>query len=445
MTKRQRMGSRLVAGVAAVVLTGLLAEPAAADQTPAGQGSQTARQPARPYRGLFGAGTPAARGGHALDLTVSVYQEYGNNQNGEIPTGALVLNPGWFMGVEGGLFFQKVGQHTTVGLRGDGAFRYYQDIKQTTSPRYRAALGIDTTSGRRRQTTTHVGAAVEFEPYYVLSLFSAPASVEGAAILPTSRDDLLYTQRRQIYSQSFSLEHQLTARSTFSLSENVRYTKADTPGLDVRAVRASARYGYRLSRYAALRLGYGYQVGGYGLQATQQLNAHDIDLSLDYRRPLTRSRRTTVGFGSGSSLVTAQPQRQWRIVGVANLRHELGAGWFIQGDFARNVQLVEGFTAPFFVNTVTGSLGGFMGRRVELLTSGAYSRGDVGFSRNRYNAIQGSARLRLALARFISVSTEGLVYSHHFDARIVTPEAFPPQLSRWTVRWNVALWLPLSR
>ena len=133
------------------------------------------------------------------------------------------------------------------------------------------------------------------------------------------------------------------------------------------------------------------------------------------------------------------------VIGAANLRHEMAKGWFIQGDFGRNVQLVEGFADPFFVNTATASVGGFMGRRVELLASGAYSRGTVGFGSNNYHALEGSARLRLALARFIAIDTEGLINQHAFDNTVALAGVVPPVLNRWAVRCNVALWLPLSR
>ena len=63
-------------------MTGLLAcvlvavAVTASAQTSAQAGRR--QQANQPYRGLFGAGTPARPGGHALDLMLSVYEEYGN-------------------------------------------------------------------------------------------------------------------------------------------------------------------------------------------------------------------------------------------------------------------------------------------------------------------------------------------------------------------------------
>jgi hypothetical protein len=132
-------------------------------------------------------------------------------------------------------------------------------------------------------------------------------------------------------------------------------------------------------------------------------------------------------------------------VGNANLRHEMGAGWFVQADFVRDAQLVEGFGDPFFVNTVTGSVGGFLGHRVEVLASSGYSRGLVGFGSDRYTSRQSSARLRWALATYLALDAEGLLIDYGFDDVVPVPGAAPANLNRWAVRCNIALWLPLSR
>lgn len=431
-------------GVLAAMLVALFAGVASAQQPASGQPVQVA--PGQPYRGLFGAGTPAAPGSHAFDLSLTVYEEYGNDREGAPAADQLVLTPGWFTGVRGGLSIEKAGRNARVGLRTEASARYYNDTGETTSPRYRAEVGLDTMGSGRRPTSVHLGGTFEYEPYYVLPLFSGAAPVTGGtAILPTSRDDLLFPTQRSVFAQSFSLERQMSARSTFSLFEDVRYTQSSADDSDVRVVRAGARLGRRFTRYAALRLGYAYQVGQFGAQTAQRLETHDIDVSIDYRRPLPRLRRTTFGFSTGSSLVTAQPNRRWDIVGNANLRHEFNEGWFLQADFVRNGRLVEGFSDPFFQNTVSASLGGFLGRRIEMLTSAGYSRGAIGFGTDRYRAVQGAARLRLALARYMALGVEGLLNQHRFDAGVALPSALPTRLDRWSVRGSLSLWLPLSR
>jgi hypothetical protein len=301
-------------------------------------------------------------------------------------------------------------------------------------------------AGSRKQHPVRFTGNVDYEPYYILSIIPSPVLPAGdTAILPTSRDDLLFQRARYIYGQAFSYEHQLSRRSYLGVFEDTRTTQASTQGLDVTSGRVGAHYGYRMSRYASLRLGYIYKLGNYGVDGTDRFESHDLDVAIDYSKPITPSRKTTFGFGAGASSVSRSTGPVWTSVGSANLRHQFGRGWFVKADFSRNAQLVEGFAEPFFANTITGSLGGFLGRRVEVLASTGYSKGLVGFGSDDYSTRQGSARLRLALGKYMAVDAEGLLTHYLFDNRVTVPGTFSSGLNRWSVRCNVAIWLPLSR
>lgn len=439
-----RLAFAMAAALATVLLPVCAAGQTAPRVTPVAQAD-------RPYRGLFGAGTGAVPGGHLLALSATVYEEYGTNaQGGDLPVtdGSVVLREGWFLGVRGQLGFEKAGRYSRIALRGEGAFRYVREVNETTSPRYRAEVAIDTRSGARKQNIFHFTGAAEFEPYYILSIFPVTVAETGdTAIVPTNRDDLLFKRTRHIYTQGFSYEQQLSSRSYLTVYEDWRKTQAQSAeaAFDVDDVRVGARYGYRLSPAASFRLGYGYRIGNYGLNAAQRFEAHDIDLSIDYRKALSRSKATTFGFGAGTSRISRDPEPLWTVVGSANLRHEFGRGWFVQADYRRDAQLVEGFADPFFVNTITGSLGGFLGHRVEVLAASGYSKGPVGFGANRYNSRQSSARLRWGLAKYVAIDAEGLMVNYDLGDAVTVPGTVPAVLDRWAVRCNVAVWLPLSR
>ncbi len=446
-------GTIAVVVVVGLIATGAQARAAAAPQDPPVQqptGQATTPEapplPAAPFRGLFGAGSPAAPGGHAIDLTGFVYQEYGNTEDYPNPNADDVLATGWFTAARGSLSYEQAGRYTRFGLRGEGAFRYYRETSLTTAPRFRADIGFDSRVGRRRRDTVQLAAFAERQPYYILPLFPSSVAVTGGtAILPSNRDDLLVRRDQYVYGESFGIEHQLSARTYVAIDQSFRYTRADQPGLDVHALTAGGRFGYRLSPNVSVLLGYAYQAGRYGPGTNERLQAHDIDVGLRVLKPLTPSRRTTVGFSAASSRVEAGGAQGWKVLGTANLRHEFTQGWFIEGAFGRDVQLVEGFAEPFFVNTVRASVGGFLGRRVEVLAEGGYSEGVIGFTADRYDAAQGSARLRMALTRFLAVDAEGLMNQYVFDNAGTVPAGVPPTINRWAVRWSVSLWLPLSR
>jgi hypothetical protein len=64
---------------------------------------------------------------------------------------------------------------------------------------------------------------------------------------------------------------------------------------------------------------------------------------------------------------------------------------------------------------------------------------------DHYSSRQGSARIRLALAKYMAVDAEGLLVQYLFGDAVPIPGGVPADLDRWAVRCNIALWLPLSR
>jgi len=409
-------------------------------------GAQSAPQAAKPYRGLFGGGSAPSPGRQQFDLTTNVYEEYGTTHDAAVAGSITSTTPAWFTAAQGRLAYQSTGQRNSVALRLDGNVRYYRDTHETTLPGARAEIAFNSGVGTRASSTVSFTASAEYQPYYVLPIFQASvAPAAETAILPTNRDDLLYRRTGYIYGQTFGFQRPLSQRTYFAVNQEARVTRTQSADLDVDNLRAGAFLGFRLSQHASLLTGYAYQFGQSGPQRSVQTIGQDVVLTVDYRRPLPRARRTTFGFSSGATRVTSGNTAQWFVLGTTNVRYELDKGWFLQVDFARRMQMVEGFTAPFFANTVAGSLGGFLGRRVEVLAAGAYSQGNVGFGSDSYRSTQGSGRMRLALARYVAIDVEGLLNKYTFDQQVPLPGLLPATLDRWAVRCNVALWLPMVR
>ena len=110
-----------------------------------------------------------------------------------------------------------------------------------------------------------------------------------------------------MYETSANLTRSLTSRSNFNLLGTFRYSDLSriAGGQDLRAYSAGGRYLYNLSRNATLHLGYIYREGQYTYVASAQSTvAHDIDVGVDYHKPLSFSRRTHVDFSVGSSFVS---------------------------------------------------------------------------------------------------------------------------------------------
>ena len=79
---------------------------------------------------------------------------------------------------------------------------------------------------------------------------------------------------------------------------------------------------------------------------------HDIDVGVDYARPLSLTRRTTLDFGTGSSVVTmptldlgqeaGATETQVRFVGDVGVTHEMGRTWRLRLGYNRGVGFAGG-------------------------------------------------------------------------------------------------------
>jgi hypothetical protein len=411
------------------------------------ENSRKSGQAGPAYRGLFAADARSGISPNELSLFVAVYEEYGSSPDVTALAGRapLSMQSGLFTGVRTDLMYSHRGDRTTVGFRTDAGLRYYSSIGATTELRYRSELGLSTVLGRMRRTSLSTALSVEASPSYSLSLFPGQSVLNDPGLLAANRDDMLTARAAMSYNGSIGFGHEFSPRSSIGFDTTFRYaTVTGAPG--VRDARVGVRFGRRLSRNVGVRLGYAYMQGQYGQKtAVNTMETHDLDLGVDYQKPLTRSRRTTLALGSGSTLVQMPDGKQYRVTAAANLRSELPKGWVAQLDYSRGVQLVEGFANPFFADTVTPSLGGYLTRRIQLSTGAGYSVGQVGLVGNRYRAMQASARLQVAATRFAAVDAQYLFYRYGFDDGIELFGGLRQSMDLSSVRINLTLWLPLFR
>jgi hypothetical protein len=184
---------------------------------------------------------------------------------------------------------------------------------------------------------------------------------------------------------------------------------------------------------------------------------HDIDVGVDYKRPLSLTRRTTVDFGVGSSIVnmpavaSTDSSLQYRVVGDLGLTHQMGRTWSARVAYNRGVGFTEGFAQPTFSDAVTGSVSGFFSRRVDFTAGGGLSIGDAGLSAGTgtadrgFRAYTGSARVRYGLGAMWALFGEYSYYKHDLGDVLIVAQGVPPILDRNSVRVGLTLWVPLLR
>ena len=240
------------------------------------------------------------------------------------------------------------------------------------------------------------------------------------------------------------------------------YTKTDftndSPGdrtgdFDVQTI--GARLRHEISRSASLTFGYALQESTFQGSTTPLSRTQNLIIGVDYRKPLSRSRRTFLQFNTGSVITNqVEPdqvatdqgdERHIRATGSAMLVHQMGRTWSTRAQYRRQVGYLEGFARPVFTDTATFAVGGLLTRRADLFVNVNYITGTSVARRDspRFDSYSGSARVRRAFTRNLAAFFEYLFYHYDFDDEADRPLGLPQAFSRNGVRVGLSLWLPL--
>jgi hypothetical protein len=185
---------------------------------------------------------------------------------------------------------------------------------------------------------------------------------------------------------------------------------------------------------------------------------HDIEAGVDYRRALSFSRRTSVSFGMGSTLVNAPvgvvdgdqaitSELQYRLVGDVGLTHEMGRTWRASVAYSRGIGYSEAFARPVYSDGVNAIVTGFFNRRTDVSASAGFSAGDVGVvqASSSFRAYRAATRARVALTSMWALFAEHQYYKHDLGDAFIVPVGVPSVLDRHSVRVGVTLWVPILR
>ena len=154
---------------------------------------------------------------------------------------------------------------------------------------------------------------------------------------------------------------------------------------------------------------------------------HDIDLGVDYARPLSLSRRTKLSFGSGSAVTPHNGGVAFNLTGNAMLTRQIGRTWQARVGVTRDVQLLEGFAEPVVANALAANVGGALRHRLMLSSSFTASRGAVGVgpaTGNGYLNWTGAVGIAMPLGRRAS-----------FDVQASLRASASTAIGRWPPGW----------
>jgi hypothetical protein len=403
-------------------------------------------QSERPFRGLFGGGGSGPDRGQTLDLNWSLLGAYDDNVTTDTnaPTDPRYLVPGVYSALAANLEYGARGERVSFNARAGSGGRYYpdQDLQELSALDAHAGVGLSATLGRR--VTLRAWQGFTYLPYYQFAFLTGLVpSIPNLA--PTDTGAVASSEAFD-YDGHFQFEGRLGPRSFLTSEYSYRQTQFKDSDEGFAWQLANARFRHNVTRDAALRLGYGYSESQNSLETTgPRIVNQIIDAGVDYGRALSFSRRTTLSFGTGSTLTADSVDRYFLFTGNAALTREIGRTWGATASFDRAIQYLAGFSGPLLSNAAQVRVRGLLSRRLEVTGAGGYSFGSVGLSPTAppYSTWTGHAGLRFALSRFLSLDTQYFYYRYGFAEGVDLPFGLPSGLNRNGVRIGLTGWLPL--
>jgi hypothetical protein len=206
-----------------------------------------------------------------------------------------------------------------------------------------------------------------------------------------------------------------------------------------------AVYRKNVSRYMALRAGYGYDEPTYA-GSVRSVQIHNIDTGIDYARPLSFSRRTTVRFAVGPTLFDRDDVKFYRVQAAASAIHDFGRTWSVTGVYNRGVQFVAIVPEPLYATTVSLSTGGLIGgRRLQFLAHAGYSSGQLVLSPSggHLDTAFGTSSLQWAFTDRLALHGSYSYYRYRPTTGLGIPLELRQDVDRQAFRVAVRMWLPV--
>jgi len=399
--------------------------------------AQQADRQERPFKPMYADEATAPK--VSFIFAGSVHEGRGEEGGGEF--GASGLERGrYYTGGQLGATYIRRGRRVILAADGSGGARYYRDLGEVTTVGHRASAGAEFLMGRARLQIAHAYRDNPFQQ--LLPQVGADGEATRNAANPDSSLSSTHTVQ---HASTVGWRRAFGRRSELAFNYGYSTTKiGDGAVQDMQQGGASFRH--RVSRGLELKLGHQARVFEDTQNPTgERVIAHDLDLGLDLDRELSFSRRTRVGFSSGSSIVSTDAGRRMMATGQASLKHEIGRSWNALASVGRKVDFVEGLQQPVVGQTLSFGLGGYWGRRFNVMLRGAAGDGKIATETGGdYRSITTEARGSFAISRGITCFAEHFYYQHTVSGAFL-PAGVPPTAYRRGLRTGVDVKLDAIR
>jgi hypothetical protein len=441
----------------------VLAEAASAfaqtpSQTPAA--STSAQASSRSYRGLFG-GSSSGTERDPLAVSLTVAEAYDQDLLGSLYSNPSVYQIGgrfteFMANIQYRADGRKVRFSTTVGTD----LRYYdqQDVFVGAGQYAGAGLSISLT----RDTTVTVNQTVSYAPSYLYRLFATPGVPELGQV--NSGTNYAVNQSPSLsYGTNVSTTTRVGPRSEFSVQAGGQFTDyvrngnlqtapvvAGVVASDLSSYQIGGRFSQALSHDLKLNVGYTFTRAQYYDGATP--NEQGLNFGFSYDRPISKTRRTHLSFGVGSSKLerpglgedVALLTPYYNVTGDVTFMRQFGRTWQADGAYHRGVGFVDGIRTPVLTDAVVIGASGMINRRVDLAVNAASTVGEPTFSGGLpgFRTNTGTARTHMAFNSRTAMFVEYIFYFYDFPIGLA-PIGAPPRVSRNSVRTGLTFWLPV--
>jgi len=340
------------------------------------------------------------------------------------------------------LAYHHRGRRTTFDLSGQSVVRGTQT--EVTPMRQQGTFAFAAT-GQRQQF--HLNQSASYAPSYQFGGTPGPAMTPETDTAQAHGDFANADLDALTSSTGVGWNRTLGSHFALTASYNLRRTMFDQAhsDLDMTSQDVGGGISRRLTRYVSLHGAYTYRVAD-SPSMGGRVRVNDIDAGVDFSRPLTVSKRTTLSFATGSSIVPDAQGMAYRVTGNAALNRAFGRTWNLRVGVNRAVRLVEGFTQPMMENSLDTALGGNLARHLSWSSSGSYSTGSVGLeqqAQNGYTNWTAASGLNVELGRHALFNVHYFIASDDFDQGVALPPGLVNQRLRQGVRAGITLRAPL--
>jgi len=420
----------------------------------AGFGQNEIRPPAGVVLGSVSPETTTKR--HRLSLTLDLSEAYDQNatvpyEGGQLP---LFQGSGFYTVLSPGLEFASMGDRTQLVVSAGSSARHYANSQKTLLSSYSVGAGLTTRFGSG--TTLTLNQGVTYSPALLYGLLAGVTAPTLGDAVPQAGNYALDNEGSYASSSAVMLTQRLTSRAALSFMSNfgtTKFTGVNPQYQDVQVADGGGRFTYSLSRDLSFRLGYTYRESQF--KGSPRTTEQNLDIGIDYVRPLSKTRKTTFMFRAGPTQASAPNvstgsldlRQQYRLLVDAAVRHQMARTWSLQGSYHRGLGYIEGFPGPIYSGAYTASATGFLNRRTDVSMSAAYSDGDSALNGTpmQFTTYTGNVRARYALGRLWATYAEYLFYYYNFNRNFIVLPGIPPGMTRNGLRVGVTLWVPVRQ